>query len=247
MDTNLAGGGITDKDTPCSKLHRGVEFEAPEHPRTSIPQSPPGVLADFCLIGTTNGIIFLQGSGNLLNVGPMPGATGQQWRRSPPGYPAGLLPSTKAVVASSRRGSPFLRLYDGDGVGGPRIDMGVIEFPAEPDSWRLQLEWHRRRRRLLRLARHARLNHRPPPTAADPPSAHRTASSTRPTWKSHFGNTFGSAAATHIATLSSAELVSTTWTQHSTLNSVSTLFQHSAIRNPNSISFPHSPFFAPRP
>ena len=99
--------------------------------------SVPTISANYCLVGSTNGILLINGSGNLLNVDPLIGPLANN---GGPTLTHALLPGSPAIdkgggVTSSgfdQRGSPFLRLYDGDGVGGPRIDMGAVEFQPNP-------------------------------------------------------------------------------------------------------------------
>ena len=103
------------------------------------PQSTKTV--DYSLIGVTtgSGITAITGIGNLLDVNPTlgpladnggPTMTHALLAGSPaidagdPGAVAGML----TVPLYDQRGVPYARVFDGDGAGGLRIDIGAYEF-----------------------------------------------------------------------------------------------------------------------
>ena len=93
----------------------------------------PTIAANYCLIGSTNGIFIQNGSGNLLNVDPL---IGSLTNNGGPTWTHALLPGSPAInVGGSlgttppqfdERGTPFARV-----VGG-RIDIGAVESQPNP-------------------------------------------------------------------------------------------------------------------
>jgi hypothetical protein len=102
---------------------------------TTDPQSIKTV--NYSLIGNTadSGITETTGIGNLLNVNPALGPLADhggptQTHALLPGSPAidAGDPNFSATTSFDQRGTPFTRVFDGDGTGGARIDMGAFEF-----------------------------------------------------------------------------------------------------------------------
>jgi hypothetical protein len=108
----------------------GVSFDL-----TTDPQSTTTI--NYSLIGTTAGSAITEttGIGNLLNVDP---ALGPLADNGGPTQTHALLPGSPAIDEGDpnfsalsdfdQRGMPFARVFDGDGTGGVRIDMGAFEF-----------------------------------------------------------------------------------------------------------------------
>ncbi len=105
------------------------------------PQSTKTV--HYSLLGTTfgSGVTASTGTGNLLNVDPVLGPLADN---GGPTKTHALLPGSPAIdtgdpIVSApsdfdQRGMPFVRVFDGDGMGGARIDMGAYELQPIPPA-----------------------------------------------------------------------------------------------------------------
>jgi hypothetical protein len=111
--------------------------------------APAGKSKDFSgtaqgvynLIGDGSGAV-ITGLGNRLGtaavpidpkLGPLTNNGGPTLTQVPlPGSPAIDQGSKLIVGGSDQRGEPFQRVVDGDGVGGPRIDIGAVESQPNP-------------------------------------------------------------------------------------------------------------------
>ena len=99
------------------------------------------VTANFSLIGdNTNAIVTNVGGTSQVGTGAVP-IDANAWaigvQRRPDGDTCGCWPAARRLTAvksgivsppaNDQRGAPFVRIFDGDGVGGARIDMGAYE------------------------------------------------------------------------------------------------------------------------
>jgi hypothetical protein len=113
----------------------GVSFDL-----TTDPQSITTI--NYSLIGTTAGSAITEttGIGNLLNVDPALGPLADNGGSTKthallPGSPAidAGDPNFSALSDFDQRGTPFARVFDGDGTGGARIDTGAVEYQPTPE------------------------------------------------------------------------------------------------------------------
>ena len=139
--SGYTGGGLYQKNysndfpvTITGSIIAGNRAFGVNYDLTTDPQSIKTV--NYSLIGITadSGITETTGIGNLLNVNP---ALGPLADHGGPTKTHALLPGSPAIDAGDpnssplsdfdQRGTPFTRVFDGDGTGGPRIDMGAFE------------------------------------------------------------------------------------------------------------------------
>lgn len=95
---------------------------------------------NYSLVGDTSGsgITGTSGNGNLLDVDPLLDVLADN---GGPTLTHALLPGSPAIDAGDpsfmpppdydQRGAPFVRVFDGDGLGGAQLDIGALEVQAD--------------------------------------------------------------------------------------------------------------------